>query len=234
MKYIYSIMIVLLLVGCETNDFEKQNGIREERTISELVMSYMRNKACDQTLIKYTEESSLEICYSYKNKSPFYVGYDLSPYYIDEVNIKERPYFTEDEDIPEEYRTKYSDYTGSGYDRGHMAPDADFDYKEEDLKQTYILSNIVLQNSEVNQRKWILAEERERELTRVEEYIKVINIIVYSEEEYNGIHIPKGMYKIIYNGIQGECYYFENKETEKNNLSEFSVSCEEALIELGA
>jgi|LauGreSuBDMM15SN_2_FD.fasta_scaffold336190_1 DNA/RNA endonuclease G (NUC1) len=39
--------------------------------------------------------------------------------------LKRHSNFTEDASIPEMFRSKLSDYKGSGYDRGHMIPAAD-------------------------------------------------------------------------------------------------------------
>jgi endonuclease G len=51
-------------------------------------------------------------------------------------------YFKEDKDIPELYRSHLSDYVSSGYDRGHMVPAADIHGSQEQLNETFLLSNV--------------------------------------------------------------------------------------------
>jgi endonuclease G len=43
------------------------------------------------------------------------------------------------------YQVQHDDYTGSGYDRGHMTPSADRTASEADNEATFILTNIVPQ-----------------------------------------------------------------------------------------
>jgi len=229
------ISLSILFAGCDTisgpidatpPSFEEP----EEKTFSEKVIDFKTEQECDQLLEKATEESTIEICYLYEKKGAKFVFYSLDSTYIDLNNLTDRPYFQSDEEIPEEYRTSYSDYTNSGYDRGHMAPDADFDYEENDLKQTYILSNIVMQDPTVNQEQWVEAENRERELTRLQGQVNVLNIIEYSTVKYNGITIPSRFYKIIYNDSFQECYLYENEvigDPGSDYLEKHLINCNE-------
>jgi endonuclease G, mitochondrial len=47
-----------------------------------------------------------------------------------------------------------ADYWMSGYDRGHMAPSADFKWSKKVLSESYYYSNIIPQNKELNQGAW--------------------------------------------------------------------------------
>ncbi len=49
--------------------------------------------------------------------------------------------FTEDVNIPAEYRSKNSDYKSTGYDKGHMAPNAVMDFNLKSQKESFFLSN---------------------------------------------------------------------------------------------
>ena len=64
--------------------------------------------------------------YDYDRKVPTWVAYRLTP---DSVNkkFKRSNKFKADNEIPVQYRSKLSDYKGSGYDRGHMAASATVD-----------------------------------------------------------------------------------------------------------
>ncbi len=59
-----------------------------------------------------------------------------------------------------------SDYTNSGYDRGHMAPSADRTNSIADNLPLFYMSNIVPQAPDNNQGPWVQLEEYCRELAR--------------------------------------------------------------------
>ncbi len=52
------------------------------------------------------------------------------------------------------YRVTHDDYTGSGYDRGHMAPSADRTASEQDNEATFLLTNVLPQTPESNRGAW--------------------------------------------------------------------------------
>ena len=60
------------------------------------------------------------------------------------------------------YRSHSRDYTHSGYDRGHLANDASFDYDMKIVRKTYTMANIIPQAPMVNRKTWIKAEKLER------------------------------------------------------------------------
>lgn len=63
--------------------------------------------------------------------------------------------FRPNPDLPKTwYAVKTSDYSGSGYDRGHMVPSADRDRSVADASSTYLMTNIVPQAPDNNQGPW--------------------------------------------------------------------------------
>jgi endonuclease G len=62
-------------------------------------------------------------------------------------------------------RVTHADYTNSGYDRGHMCPNADRNVTLDDAKQTFILTNIQPQKPDNNQGIWASFETYCRNLT---------------------------------------------------------------------
>ncbi len=67
-----------------------------------------------------------------RNRIPLWVAQHLSASSLaaakaaaEARKLKRHSNFTEDTSIPEIFRSKLSDYKGSGYDRGHMIPAAD-------------------------------------------------------------------------------------------------------------
>lgn len=62
--------------------------------------------------------------------------------------------FREDLTLHEYFRAKNADFSGSGYDRGHLAPAGNHKLDQEDMNQTFILSNISPQVPKFNRGGW--------------------------------------------------------------------------------
>jgi endonuclease G len=62
------------------------------------------------------------------------------------------------------YRVTLDDYTGSGYDRGHMCPSADRTATAKDNQATFVLTNIVPQAPDNNRSTWEHLESLSRQL----------------------------------------------------------------------
>jgi len=192
---------------------------------------FINENSCDQII----DKEFLEICYDYSFKVAKSVAYTLEGDLVNELNIEERPSFYEDESIDEQYRAKYSDYTHSGYDRGHLAPDAAFDWSQESLEATYSLANIIPQVPEVNRHMWVKVEAYARDKAVELGEITVVNVVKYGD---NNLHIGEdnitvsiGYYKILFNTNESyeECFYYANDinvSSRGDNLSKHKVDCQ--------
>ena len=175
--------------------------------------NYINKQNCDQIIDKkvYT------ICYSYKYKGAKYVSYTLYGSKVNKLNIKKRPKFYSEKLIPIKYRSKSSDYKYSGYDRGHLASDASFDYDKKVLSKVYTMANIVPQAPQVNRKLWLKAEKLERYIAVKLGNVNVINGVIYDETSKtigkNNIAVPSTFWKLIYNDNKGykKYFYFQNK-----------------------
>jgi endonuclease G, mitochondrial len=72
--------------------------------------------------------------------------------------------FSPDPDLPADWRVMTSDYTNSGFDRGHLCPSDDRDTDATDNAATFYLTNIFPQNPQNNQTTWRYLEEYTRKL----------------------------------------------------------------------
>jgi len=180
------------------------------------------------------EKDYYQICYDYSLKGALFVSYTLQGSQVDSMNIEDRPSFYTETTLPSHYASTYSDYTGSGYDRGHLANDASFDWSSAALYSTYSMANIIPQEPTVNKYAWIDTENLEREKAQVYSSVEVIIGVVYADNPMrigsNNIAVPTGFYKSIYNASQGyhECYYYENlpiTDLAADTLDDHKVSC---------
>lgn len=183
---------------------------------------YFQN--CDKNL----DNRYFKTCYNYSYKSATASYIKLSGDNVDKKNIKLRFDFTEDTNIPIMYRTKDSDYTNSGFDRGHIQSDASNDYSEESRNATYFMTNITMQYTQTNRRSYLAVEKRERELAVQYKNIESLTIIEYSEKSVNGIRIPQDYTKIYWNGNFKECYKIKN-DNIVYTLDQMKIDCSTIL-----
>jgi endonuclease G, mitochondrial len=101
-----------------------------------------------------------------KNKGiPNWVAWELNSSWLG--NTKRADKFSPDEELPPGWeRIKPSDYTGSGFDRGHLANSADRSRSVEDNNATFLMTNIIPQSPDNNREVWRELEEYCRQLVR--------------------------------------------------------------------
>lgn len=98
-------------------------------------------------------------------KSQFIISYDsrnLCPYYVcwsldaDRVNgnVGRTDNFRADPTLNGGSRVETSDYSGSGYDRGHMCPAADNKNSEDAMNESFYMTNVCPQNQSLNRGAW--------------------------------------------------------------------------------
>ncbi|CAJ1961793.1 unnamed protein product [Cylindrotheca closterium] len=114
----------------------------------------------------FQANSSLEIGFDARTRNPLYVLQRLSGNLQHGSKPKTRPTFYEDNRLPEVYRSKFHHYFRSGYDRGHLAPAAD--YAGEKYADTFTLSNISPQVHSMNCTIWAKLENWCRSVAKIE------------------------------------------------------------------
>jgi len=137
--------------------------------------------------------------------------------------------------LKKRYRSHSRDYTHSGYDRGHLANDASFDYDMKIVRKTYTMANIIPQAPMVNRKTWIKAEKLERSVAVSLGSVNVYNGVVYGLKPQrigkNQIAVPKAFWKMIYNDEKGykKCFYYKNDlntTSMEDKLKNHLVDCE--------
>ncbi|AET38902.1 ribonuclease Ecym_3416 [Eremothecium cymbalariae DBVPG len=82
-------------------------------------------------------------CYDRRTRNPYWVVEHITAESLKLKNgNRKNVFFKEDEAIPEMFRARLRDYFRSGYDRGHLAPAADFKYSQNAMEESFYLSNV--------------------------------------------------------------------------------------------
>jgi len=182
---------------------------------------------CDTTI----DKTYFSICYNYNLKSALEVTYTLDGSKVYANNIEQRENFYIEPTIPREYAASYDDYRGSGYDRGHLASDASFDYSKEALYATYSLANIAAQEPQLNRGVWLEAEKLEREMAYEDGEAFVTIELHFSDNPQRigegEIAVATLFEKIIVTPKQKRCFLFDNLPYESDEtLEDFEIECE--------
>lgn len=128
---------------------------------------------------------------------PNWVSWHLSAADMGDV---ERSEFRPDPTLPDGwYAVTPSDYTNSGYDRGHMAPSADRTATVEDNEAVFLMTNIVPQAPDNNQGPWVQLEEWSRDQARAGNELYIISGVYGTAAtlQRGNVRVPESLWKVI-------------------------------------
>jgi len=96
--------------------------------------------------------SQYAMSYSRDRATANWVAWQLNASWVGQLR---RPPFTSDPSLPADwYAVTTDDYTGSGFNRGHLVPAADRNRRPEDSASVFYMTNIVPQSPDNNQGPW--------------------------------------------------------------------------------
>ena len=118
-----------------------------------------------------------------------------------------------------------ADYENNIYDKGHLAPAADFTCNTHILHQTFSYLNCALQDQYLNRGTWRLLEVYERELAIKNPGTKVEIVLEFKNATKlpTGATVPSGFYKRITSGGKVYMYYFPNVKPVSSKYSDFEI-----------
>ena len=150
--------------------------------------------------LRILENEGYIVGYDEERKNPAWVAYKLTKSSSHET-AKRPSRFEVDERT--RAQVSHDDYTRSGFDRGHMAPNHAIGsvYGNEAQIETFLMSNIVPQKPELNKGLWrLLEQEVIREWVPDFETLWVVTGPVYERnlgKLKSGVAIPSGFFKVI-------------------------------------
>jgi endonuclease G len=179
------------------------------------------------------------VSYNSDWKIPNWVAYELTKEEV-EGTVPRFDTFSSDPEVSYENSATTYDYSNSGWDRGHMAPAGDMKWSEQAMKESFYLSNICPQNSNLNSGIWADLERQVRELARQKGNIYVVcgPVILKQPQTIgkNRVAVPDAFFKALLQNDKNNWYaiafVFANKSGRKP-LATYAMSVEELQIITG-
>ena len=146
------------------------------------------------------ENRGYVVGYSESRRAPLWAAYRI--FDVPKLHSDKRPSRFK-ADARTKAQVSHDDYTNSGYDRGHMAPNYGIAtrYGREAQIETFLMSNVIPQTPRVNQHIWKDLEHRvSKQYGRYFSEVWVVTGPIYKEpvsQLDSGVSIPAAYYKII-------------------------------------
>ncbi len=152
--------------------------------------------------LKYLDHTYYQIGYDTSYKQASWCGYLLTKQMVANNNAAKRgnTSFKKDPQLKTHYCVT-SDYTKSGYVRGHLCPSKDMCWSEEAMKETFYMTNISPQRSKLNNGLWKTLETRTRSWATAFDSIVVLTGPILNDKigeiGKNKVSVSGSFYKII-------------------------------------
>ena len=196
------VSIAAIVVGCVLALNSGANPTRIENTLvvepakkhfPGLEIVNLKGETPEQ-LKNYT---GFKVSFNKENHTPNYVAWELLAEEItDDAERSNR--FWQDPEI--EGCAAHSDYTHSGYDRGHMCPAADQKWSWEAMQDCFVMANMCPQDHSLNAGAWNTLENKERQWALRDSAIMIIAGPVYQPSDTKrigdiGVRVPSAFFK---------------------------------------
>lgn len=164
-----------------------------------------------------------------------WVAYELTAEELGLKRAKRKDRFRKDT-ITNLLTARQSDYTRSGYDRGHLAPAADMAWDQKAMDQSFFFSNICPQTPNLNRGIWKKLEEQGRKWATQKNNIYIVTgpVIQYPADSTGNLPIPKYFYKAILvyqKGVQQAIgFVMPNAKKVEGGILDYAVSIDSLEI----
>ncbi|MDC1106658.1 DNA/RNA non-specific endonuclease [Prolixibacteraceae bacterium] len=162
--------------------------------------------------------------YREKYEQPSWVAYELTKTELNK-HLKRTDDFRPDPKVKTQ-SANLTDYKGSGYDRGHLAPAADMAFTSQAMHESFFLSNMSPQHPKLNREQWRELEEQVRRWAKKEGKVYVVTGPVLKPGlriiGKNKVAVPNYYYKIIYDLTPPQkviAFLMPNKECPKGFMA---------------
>ena len=233
--------------------FEERKRIKLQLDAIDLEIQNLRLEKCIKDLksiglpsADYVEHSAMILSYSEEHEQAAWVSHMILPQIVDGKvhrtnDFRIDPKIKTGTAVEEDYFLKFMDengeyeYDGYGYDRGHLAPSADFRWSKLALSESYYYSNMSPQLPEFNREIWSNLESTLRAYVlsnQVPLYVVTLPILFSNlakmERSTNSLSIPNQFAKVVLDLTNNRSIAFlMNNEKATDLLPAYAVSVDE-------
>ena len=175
------------------------------------------------------------VMYSGVSRTPLWSAEHLNRKRLQQAKqIDREDSFHEESRLPQSMRAKLSDYSGSGYDRGHLAPNGDMGNRSQQY-DSFSLANIAPQSPRNNRYIWRNIESATRYLTQQYGEVYTITGVAFTDKKAKQLAgrvlVPSHFFKAVYipASNQAGVYYAPNDESERIEI----ISIDELTAKIG-
>ena len=177
------------------------------------------------------EHEGYTVSYNSDYRIANWVAYQLTEKEVENKRVERSNKFVSDPDVKGATAIN-EDYTRTGYDRGHLAPAADMRWSIKAMYESFYLSNICPQNSNLNRGIWNDLEVQCRMWAKDNGVVLIVTgPVITNDMKYigkNRVAVPNAFYKVIcyhtgkeYKGIG---FIFENRNYKEKLKKSMAVS----------
>lgn len=173
--------------------------------------------------------------YSGVSRTPLWSAEHLTRRRLSQADtIPREDSFHEESRLPDSVRAELKDYSRSGYDRGHIAPNADMANVSQQY-DSFSLANIAPQSPRNNRYIWRNLESATRYLTKQYGEVYTVTGVAFTSKRLkkigSGVLVPSHFYKAVYIPAIGQAgvYYAPNDESERLEV----ISVDELALRTG-
>lgn len=178
---------------------------------------------------QYLCRTGYAVNYNYQTKVAYFVTEVIHPENLVR-NAQRKDDFREDPEVPAQYRVTLKEYVGSGLDRGHMAPAADFMNSVQMMSESFLLTNMMPQNPGNNRGIWKFTEEMARYYAQ--KYNTPMHVITGTIFDANSktfgdnVYIPSYLYKIVIDSKNKRAiaFLYPNVKLDAKTIDQYVVS----------
>lgn len=161
-KYIHIILLLWVAAACKENTTPTPSLESVHLSLGNPTNATTDTTNADNYLM-VKEEYALS--YNRNKRHANWVAWELTKEWLGSSDRQDN--FRPDPDLPNGwYRVVTSDYTGSGFDRGHLCPSADRTNSDGSNAATFLMTNIIPQAPQLNRESWAQLEEFSRSLAQ--------------------------------------------------------------------
>lgn len=170
--------------------------------------------------------------YSHTFRQALWVSYTLTAEHLQSPQQKRRDRFKADPEVKHN-AVRPRDYSGTGFDKGHLAPAADMTYSTPSMNNSFLMTNISPQYPGCNRGIWKRLETQVRKWALKEKEIRIITGPVFSgSTQVAGkakIPVPVAFYKVIFDLTPPRKMigFIVPNRSSKRRVSSFAVSVDE-------